>query len=213
MTIVASSKFGQDEKKGRAASRVIKLGGSLLDWPEWPAALRRWRRNQPPMRDLLIVGGGAWADLIREADQRHGLGAEASHWLCLRLMSVTARLASQLLPEADFLETWPTEGLHGSLKVVDALPLIEDAERRATPRGLPHSWDVTSDSIAAWLAAGLGAAELVLLKSQLPPGANCRNAAERGYVDRFFPIAAQDVPLVRCVDLRDAQLPEATLAP
>ena len=38
--------------------------------------------------------------------------------------------------------------------------------READP--LPHSWDVTSDSIAAWLASALGAARLVLVK---PPGA------------------------------------------
>jgi aspartokinase-like uncharacterized kinase len=33
---------------------------------------------------------------------------------------------------------------------------------------LPHSWDVTSDSIAAWVAGQVGASRLVLLK---PPGA------------------------------------------
>jgi len=33
---------------------------------------------------------------------------------------------------------------------------------------LPHSWDVTSDSIAAWVAGELGAARLLLIK---PPGA------------------------------------------
>jgi len=33
---------------------------------------------------------------------------------------------------------------------------------------LPHSWDVTSDSIAAWVAGELGARRLVLIK---PPGA------------------------------------------
>ncbi len=29
---------------------------------------------------------------------------------------------------------------------------------------LPHSWDVTSDSIAAWVAARVGARRLVLIK-------------------------------------------------
>jgi aspartokinase-like uncharacterized kinase len=33
---------------------------------------------------------------------------------------------------------------------------------------LPHSWDVTSDSIAAWVAGQFGARRLVLIK---PPGA------------------------------------------
>src|SRR5262249_62419732 len=38
--------------------------------------------------------------------------------------------------------------------------------READP--LPHSWDVTSDSIAAWIASRVGARRLVLIK---PPGA------------------------------------------
>ena len=34
---------------------------------------------------------------------------------------------------------------------------------------LPHSWDVTSDSISVWVATQVGAERLVLLK---PPGAS-----------------------------------------
>ena len=34
---------------------------------------------------------------------------------------------------------------------------------------MPHNWDVTSDSIAAWIAAASGAHELVLVK---PRGAS-----------------------------------------
>jgi acetylglutamate kinase len=34
--------------------------------------------------------------------------------------------------------------------------------RAADP--LPHSWDITSDSIAAFIAGALGAGELILLK-------------------------------------------------
>jgi aspartokinase-like uncharacterized kinase len=197
-------------------TRVIKLGGSLLDWPEWPPALRRWRQTQPPMRELLIVGGGGWADLVREADARFALGEESSHWLCLRLMGVTARLAHRLLPEASFIDTWleaAAERRAPSLAIVDCLPLIEEAERHREEARLPHSWDVTSDSIAAWLAARLGAAELMLLKSQLPSAEqNRRSAAECGYVDRHFPIASKPLKIVRCVNLRDVRLPATALS-
>jgi aspartokinase-like uncharacterized kinase len=160
------------------------------------------------MQDLLIVGGGGWADLVRQADAHFGL-AEASHWLCLRLMSVTARLAHRLLPEASFIEDWAQAAIErpaGSLAIVDALPLIEQRDE------LPHTWDVTSDSIAAWLAVRLNA-ELVLLKSALPPpAANRRSAVEREYVDRYFSVATEPLQVVRCVNLRDAQLPEAVLS-
>jgi hypothetical protein len=68
---------------------------------------------------------------------------------------------------------------------------------------LPHTWDATSDSIAACLARALGAAELVLLKSAAPPSAATPgDLAAAGYVDRHFPIVAAELPAVRFVDLR-----------
>jgi aspartokinase-like uncharacterized kinase len=48
--------------------------------------------------------------------------------------------------------------------------------RRCDP--LPHSWDVTSDSIAAWIADVTGASRLLLVK---PPGAR-----GDGLVDAYF---------------------------
>lgn len=47
---------------------------------------------------------------------------------------------------------------------------------------LPHSWDVTSDSIAAWVAGQLGARRLVLLKSI--EGLLAEDGAVRTAVDR-----------------------------
>ena len=43
---------------------------------------------------------------------------------------------------------------------------------------LPHSWDVTSDSIAAWIASEIGAPQLILIK----PDAHDALAV----VDRYF---------------------------
>jgi aspartokinase-like uncharacterized kinase len=194
--------------------RVIKLGGSLLDWPALPAALRRWRQLQPPMADLMIVGGGAWADLVREAFQRYRLEEEHCHWLCLRLMSVTARLATGLWPDEELLDSrLQLAGRErGSLAIVDVLPLLQAAERLDGRSAVPHTWDATSDSLAAWLAAETHAAELVLLKSQLPPrGADCAAASACGYVDRFFPQAAHALKRVRCVNLRATEFPETHL--
>ena len=49
--------------------RVIKLGGSLLGWPEWPARLHSWLTAQTPAANVLVVGGGALADVVREWDR------------------------------------------------------------------------------------------------------------------------------------------------
>jgi dihydroneopterin aldolase len=60
----------------------------------------------------------------------------------------------------------------GSIPVLAPYSWLRDADP------LPHSWDVTSDSIAAWIAGALGARRLVLVK---PPG-----ASGDGAVDPYF---------------------------
>jgi hypothetical protein len=87
---------------------------------------------------------------------------------------------------------------------------LEQAEPQAPGDRLPHSWDVTSDSIAARLAAVVDADELVLLKSADPPaegGASLLQWAARGYVDRHFPQAARNL-IVRCENLRSFRMHE-----
>ncbi len=201
--------------------RVIKLGGSLLDFECLAPHLRAWLAAQPPIPSVMLVGGGRLADAIRDAHAVHRLGEEAAHWLCIRLLGVTAELMAQLLPEAVFLRHFDellAERDATRLVIFDPEQFLrEEASlvERFCVRGiapLPHSWDVTSDSIAARLAVVLRAGELVLLKSSLPDdSAKFQQAADSGYVDRHFPTAAGDLPQVRCVNLRLETFPEITL--
>ncbi len=78
--------------------RVLKLGGSLLLLPNWPERLTAWIESHPATLNLLLVGGGQIVDAVRELDRQHNLPAPFSHWLCIDLLSATARIASQLLP-------------------------------------------------------------------------------------------------------------------
>ena len=59
-----------------------------------------------------------------------------------------------------------------------ALPVLAPYRWLRDADPLPHSWDVTSDSIAAWVAGAVGARRLVLVK---PPG-----AAGGDLVDAYF---------------------------
>ncbi len=182
--------------------RIVKLGGSLLDWPELASRLRAWLAVQPPSVHVLIVGGGALVDTLRELDAAHALPPETSHLLAIRAMSITAALVAGLIPEArlvDAIERLDRSEL-GSLQILDVQKfLIQD---QASGNPLPASWDVTSDSIAARVATALEAAELVLLKSALPAGwTNLESLARSGYVDAYFPRAAYSLR-VRCLNLR-----------
>jgi aspartokinase-like uncharacterized kinase len=203
------------------SARVIKLGGSLLDDGEWPDRFRRWLERQPPMQNVLIVGGGALADAVRRWDQVHRLSPSDAHWLAIDAMSVASNLATKLLPEVRRTDDWQAVLDFANAGSCNSAPLIFDPKRflKATEptlegEPLPESWDITSDSIAARIAHLLCAGELVLLKSCLPAKdiAALEQASESGYVDRGFRRFTAELPHVRFVNLREAEFAETTIA-
>jgi aspartokinase-like uncharacterized kinase len=203
--------------------RVVKFGGSLFDWPELPAALRCWLACEPPAVNVLLAGGGELADAIRRADAALGIGETAAHWLCIEILGVTAQMLAGLLPD-QFDGSSPLVRLLSDLReriesgvpatiVFDPRAFLIDDEPHLPGGTLPRNWSVTSDSIAARLAAVLCAGELVLLKSADPPphGALAELSAA-GYVDAYFPQAARELTTaIRFVNLRTAVTPGARL--
>jgi aspartokinase-like uncharacterized kinase len=164
---------------------VVKVGGSLYDWPELGPRLRAWLDALLPAKALLVPGGGPTADVIRNLDRRHALGEEAAHWLALRALALNASFLQTLLPGAT---------------VVDAYEFASRDEGR--PGALPHTWDVTSDSVAARVAAVNGIWRLVLLKStDFPKGIDAAEAGRRGLVDAHF-ARAQSGTEVYALNLR-----------
>jgi aspartokinase-like uncharacterized kinase len=192
--------------------RIIKLGGSLLDWDQLQPAFRRWLADQPAAKNALVVGGGRLADQVRHLDRLHNLDPTTIHFAAAITMSATARLVAALLGDLDIVtevdELLPAGPAPGCV-VFDAYSFLANEEARADGQNLPHGWQVTSDSIAARLAQVTRADELVLLKSALPPrGATWSDVVRRGLVDSFFPEAVMPVPHVRFVNLRDARTAE-----
>jgi len=126
------------------APLVVKLGGSLHHQiPEIVPLLCKSERL------LVVPGGGLFADVVR---QEH-VSDDAAHWMAIAAMEQYAWvIASHGMKTTDILAIPETTAVF--------LPYI--SMRQHDP--LPHSWDVTSDSIAAWIAAELGI-ELLVLKS------------------------------------------------
>jgi aspartokinase-like uncharacterized kinase len=200
---------------GDSGLRVIKLGGSLLDFDGLVPQFRRWLAAQPLATNVVVVGGGRLADTVRDAFARHELTEEAAHWLCVRLLGVTAELVHRLLPESRLVDRFAdlcADGHRGRIVLFQTEHFLRNEEPRLSPSPLPHNWDVTSDSIAARLAALANAKELALLKSGLPGAeATPSDMAQEGYVDRYFPQAVAGVPAVRCVNLRVEEFPSVRL--
>jgi aspartokinase-like uncharacterized kinase len=185
--------------------RVVKLGGSLLSLDDWPQRFADWIASEVPARTVLIVGGGKLADCVREYDRRFALGEEASHWLCIRALSLHAEMAAQLLPRtrlpAHLVRNFDalSQVEVGSLAVFDPEPFLREIESSLPGEPLPHTWNATTDSIAARVAECLDADELVLLKSNRPPTLDVAD-----YVDEQFGRSVQNVRSVRFVDLRNS---------
>jgi aspartokinase-like uncharacterized kinase len=185
---------------------VVKVGGSLYDLPDLGPRLRDWLTGLGSWPVLLVPGGGATADVVRELDGRHGLGEEAAHWLALRALSLNAHFLQGLLPGA-VVVGWPHELPPAERPcVLDAFAFVEEDEGR--PGCLPHTWEVTSDAVAARVAVVARARRLVLLKSAMvPQGVAWAEAGRRGLVDAWFARVLEQAPglEVCAVNLRESR--------
>ena len=153
---------------------VLKVGGAALQSRALLEALVAALAPLAGASLLVVPGGGPFADAVRDVDARLRLSDSAAHWMAILAMDQYAELLVSRLA-CGSLVRGPRE-----------IPAALEAGRVAVlaPSGwlrdedpLPHTWEVTSDSIAAWLAGRVGAGRLVLLK---PP------AAAGEMVDRYF---------------------------
>lgn len=185
---------------------VAKVGGSWLAHPQVAEILGAWLEKQPTGPILLFAGGGELVEQLRTYDHRFALGEALSHRLALSLLDVTAELLATILklplvlwpPRGDWLETTAATAVfqpHAWLQLQEA----------ATTPPWPRTWQTTSDSLAAVLAAELDA-ELILLKSGrgnylscngVATGEQIQHWAANGLVDPYFPTAAQGVRSIR----------------
>lgn len=164
---------------------VIKLGGSLLAHPAWPELFATLVQAELRNRNVvLVVGGGAIVDGLRTLDVAHPLPQERAHRLAIELLGVTAQIVAETLGLP--LHEEPGD-VPASVLDVSAW-LVRDGRFARLPVG----WHVTSDSIAAIVAATHGC-DLLLAKS-VPPPVPQIDALEplvrAGWVDGFFAEAA-----------------------
>ena len=208
MTVHETPEFGAVER------RVVKLGGSLFSMPGLIDAFRDWLAAQSAAETLLIAGGGAPADAIRELNRLHNLSESAAHWLCIRAMHLQTEMLAAILPESDrvtSIQELRDQSPRARLATVDPYQFLREEDRQLSAEPLPESWNVTSDSIAARLAMLSRATELVLLKSVAPSHDTASKLAESNFVDRCFPRAAQGIMHLRVVNLRDAKFAQVVL--
>lgn len=163
--------------------RVIKLGGSLANTALLPECLDSIEQySQEPT--VVVPGGGSFADQVRVAQQRWRFSDHIAHGMAILAMQQMAFLFQGLNPGL------PVAGTAEEIKQVlqkNRVVIWSPDNRWINASAIPATWDITSDSLSAWLAAKLSASMLVLVKSaSIAKNYTFTQLAEQGIVDKAF---------------------------
>jgi aspartokinase-like uncharacterized kinase len=141
---------------------VVKVGGSLLAYPENLRALCSKLGEVSRTHKLIVVpGGGEFADVVRSLDKRFSLSCEVSHRMAILGMDQYGLLLSDLIPNS--VKVRKLEEINCFLDSV-RLPVFLPSNLLLREDPIENSWDVTSDSIAVYLARRLGMSTVLLVK-------------------------------------------------
>jgi len=140
---------------------VIKVGGSLAEDPERLRVLCHRLSDLAKKYAVIVVpGGGKFADAVREYDQRFALSSVASHKMAILAMDQFGLLLSDIISGSRVFHQLETAKDLSEAKVV---PIFLPSHWMFEEDPLENSWDVTSDSIAAYVAERVHAGKVVLV--------------------------------------------------
>jgi aspartokinase-like uncharacterized kinase len=140
---------------------VIKIGGSLAEDPERLRALCTKLSDFAKKYAIIVVpGGGRFADVVRDFDQRFILSSGISHRMAILGMDQFGLLLSQSIPDscATYLLSDAKQ-----LSEIRVVPIFLPSRLMFKEDPLENSWDVTSDSIAAYVAGRLHVVKVLLV--------------------------------------------------
>jgi len=123
---------------------VVKLGGSLIHRAKDIVKEIVDYSDASGESILIIPGGSVFADTVRKVNASD----EASHWMAILAMEQYGYYIADG-SDAELIDD--TGDMDEGAYVLLPYALLKKKDE------LPHTWDVTSDTIAAWVALGLGA--------------------------------------------------------
>ena len=168
---------------------VVKVGGSLL------ADDTRLRGVLAGLADgdegpcIVVPGGGPDADVVRAAQRDESFSDAEAHRRALDAMSSTASRFRAIEPRLAPTRS-PWDGVATEIALV-----WDPAALRGGHPDIPETWDVTSDSLALWLATRVQAPACLVVKSvDAAPGLDAEALSTSGLVDAAFPAFARCFP-------------------
>ena len=133
---------------------VVKIGGSLF--PDYAIRLAEQLKNTD---SLIVLGGGEFANLIRKYDAEVGFGEETNHWCAIDCMDIIAKLVNDKVDSTKLAYS-----VDEAQKISDNgfTPIFVVSDFLKTEDPFECSWDVTSDSIAAYISHAINANLLIV---------------------------------------------------
>lgn len=144
-------------------SIIVKIGGKILENKEnlesTIAQFKHICENDIVQKIIIIPGGGTYANFVRRIDEKISIGDELSHWMAIFAMNCNGIELSQKYNDIKYFDNLG-ELKKSNERIVIFLPYDFINQRDE----LLHSWDVTSDSIALYIAHHLGLKDCFLIK-------------------------------------------------
>ena len=107
---------------------------------------------------MFVIGGGEFANLIRKYDKEIEFSKDVTHETAIDAMDILAKLLNDKLA---FTEISYTIEEAISISDLNKIPIMICSDILKENEPFAHSWDVTSDSIAAYIASLLDAKLLI----------------------------------------------------
>ena len=171
---------------------VVKVGGGLSAIAGELARVGQSLSTLAGSGVVVVPGGGPFASAVRDFDRRYGLPPDAAHWMAILGMDQYGHAIAAVTPGSVLVES--------AREIIQALdgrrvPVLVPYRWLRTADELPHSWKVTSDSLAAYLAGLLGAERLLLVKP--------RGGGIAELTDDYFTLALPIGIRSRCIGVED----------
>ncbi|MCF6251146.1 MAG: uridylate kinase [Methylococcaceae bacterium] len=164
--------------------KVIKLGGSLMDDTAILTLCLNTIEQKSKEHIVIVPGGGMFADQVRSVQKQWGFDDNIAHHMAILAMQQMALLYKSIA-QSFFL----AENISAIQKaLVNHATIIWSPDiRELNSSHVKPSWDVTSDSLSAWLANQLMAEELILVKSaEIPLELSIQDMQIQGLLDMAF---------------------------
>lgn len=143
---------------------VLKLSGHLINHREFiQSTLGALKSLAGVARFVLVPGGSVFADFVRELQGRMHFSEDTAHWLAIKAMEMYGTYLLSFDESNMLLEAYDLPEIHEALSK-GKIPLLMPYRVMRASNKLPHSWNVTSDSISIYVGEILKASMVILAK-------------------------------------------------